>query len=126
MQARRTSIQGSISERNARHFEAQADKLDAWADDLKVALEREIKDLDREIKDARRAATAAVSLEEKLAGQRQIKAIEGRRNAKRRSLFEAQDKVDARRADLIAAIEARLVLRLELKELFTIRWQLLA
>jgi len=33
---------------------------------------------------------AALSLEEKLAGQKQIKALEALRNQKRRSLFDAQ------------------------------------
>ena len=68
-------------------FEAEADKLDGWADDLKVALEREIKDVDRQIKDAKRAATLAPTLEEKLAGQKQIKVLEASRNVKRKSLF---------------------------------------
>ena len=53
-QQRQEAIQRGISERNARFFEAEADKLDGWADDLKVGLEREIKQLDREIKEARR------------------------------------------------------------------------
>jgi len=44
--------------------------LDEWADDLKVALEREIKDIDRQIKEAKRAATLALTLEEKLAGRK--------------------------------------------------------
>jgi hypothetical protein len=73
-QHRQTAIQRNISERNARFFEAEADKLDGWADDLKMGLEREIKEIDRQIKEARRAATTALTLEEKLAGQKQIKA----------------------------------------------------
>ena len=76
VEQRKTIIQRSISERNARFFEAEAEKLDGWADDLKVALEREIKDIDRQIKEARRTATLALSLEEKLAGQKEIKALE--------------------------------------------------
>ena len=63
-----------ISERNARFFEAEADKLDGWADDLKIGLEREIKELDRQIKEARRAATAALTLEEKLLVRNRSKA----------------------------------------------------
>jgi hypothetical protein len=47
-----------------------------------VALEREIKDMDRQIKEAKRAATLALSLEDKLAGQKQIKALELLRNGK--------------------------------------------
>src|SRR5262249_42303183 len=49
---READIQFEISERNAKFFAVEADKLDGWADDLKVALERELKDLDRQIKEA--------------------------------------------------------------------------
>ncbi|MGH7979016.1 MAG: SNF2-related protein, partial [Limisphaerales bacterium] len=123
-QGRQTVIQRNISERNARFFEAEADKLEGWADDLKLGLEREIKELDRQIKEARRAATTALTLEEKLAGQKQIKALEAQRSQRRRSLFDAQDQVDKQREDLIATIEGKLTQKSELKKLFAIRWKL--
>ncbi len=123
-QDRQAAIQLAISERNARFFETEAEKLDGWADDLKLGLEREIKEWDRQIKEARRAATTALTLEEKLAGQKQIKALESQRNEKRRSLFEAQDRVDQRREELIANIEGKLIQELSLIRLFTIRWNL--
>jgi adenine-specific DNA-methyltransferase len=119
---RTSAIQKSISERNLRFFEAEADKLDGWADDLKLGLEREIKELDRQIKEARRAATTALTLEEKLAGQKQVKTLEAQRNEKRRSLFDAQDAVDKQREDLISQIEAKLTQKNSLRSLFTIRW----
>ncbi len=122
LSAQQDRIRRSISERNARFFEAEADKLDGWADDLKVGLEREIKELDRQIKDARRAATAALTLEDKLAGQKAVKALESERNTKRRSLFDSQDRIDEQRAKLIASIEGRLEQGVTVKELFTIRW----
>lgn len=121
---RKTAIQREISERNARFFEAEAEKLDGWADDLKSGLEREIKDFDRQIKEARRAATAALTLEEKLAGQKQVKALEAQRNQKRRALFDEQDRVDRQRAELIDSIEEKLSQKPEAKSLFTIRWVL--
>jgi adenine-specific DNA-methyltransferase len=121
---RQAIIQRGISERNARFFEAEADKLDGWADDLKVGLEREIKELDRQIKEARRAATTALTLEEKLAGQKQIKALESQRNQKRRSLFDAQDQVDKQREELIAIIEGKLSQITTLQPLFVLRWGL--
>ncbi len=124
IQQRQAEIKRTISERNARLFEAEAEKLDGWADDLKLGLEREIKEIDRQIKEARRAAAAALTLEEKLAGQKQIKALESQRNEKRRALFDAQDKVDLQRADLIATIEGKLTQRSELHTLFTIRWSI--
>jgi adenine-specific DNA-methyltransferase len=116
------AIRRTISTRNAQFFEAEADKLDGWADDLKVGLEREIKELDRQIKEARRAATAALTLEEKLAGQKAVKALEVERNTKRRSLFEAQDRIDEQRSELIASIEGRLEQTVTSEELFTVRW----
>lgn len=124
IQRKQTAIQRTISERNARFFEAEAAKLEGWADDLKLGLEREIKEIDRLIKEARRAATTALTLEEKLAGQKQIKALESQRNEKRRSLFEAQDKVDQQREDLITNIEGKLTQKSGLQQLFTIRWVL--
>jgi ERCC4-related helicase len=124
LRLRQEGIQRAISERNAHFFEAEADKLDGWADDLKVGLEREIKEIDRQIKDARRAATTALTLEEKLAGQKQIKSLETLRNQKRRSLFDAQDEIDKQRAELIAQIEGKLEQKVELVPLFTIRWKL--
>jgi ERCC4-related helicase len=123
-QQRQEAIQRNISERNARFFEAEADKLDGWADDLKVGLEREIKELDRQIKEARRAATTALTLEEKLAGQKQIRAIEAQRNLKRRSLFDAQDQVDTQRDELIAQIEGKLNQQARAEQLFSLRWRL--
>lgn len=121
---RKAAIQRNISERNARFFEVEAEKLDGWADDLKVALEREIKEMDRQIKEAKRAATLALTLEEKLAGQKQIKALESQRNGKRRALFDAQDEIDGRRERLIANIEGKLQQQIETNDVFTLRWRL--
>ncbi len=120
--AQQHRIQGGITAKNAEIFEAEADKLDGWADDLKLGLEREIKELDKQIKEVRRAAVAAVSLEAKLAAQRQMKALESQRNTKRRSLFEAQDEIDRKRGELIAAIELKLDQKVHVEPLFTIRW----
>jgi len=115
-------VQRSVSQRNARFFEAEAEKLEAWADDLKLGLEREIKEIDRQIKEARRAATSALTLEEKLAGQKQIKSLEAQRSQKRRGLFDAQDEVEARRDTFIQTLEAKLSQRTSCRSLFYVRW----
>ncbi|HWR20372.1 MAG TPA: SNF2-related protein [Verrucomicrobiae bacterium] len=124
LRRRQETITRAISQRNAAFFEAEAEKLDAWADDLKVGLEREIKELDRQIKEARRAATAALTLEEKLDGQKQVKALESQRNTKRRALFDAQDEIDHRREQLIAEIEGKLQQKVSSQQLFAIHWNL--
>ena len=120
--AREEQIRREISERNARFFEAEAAKLDGWADDLKLGLEREIKDLDRQIREARRAATATLTLEDKLQGQKRVRALESERNQKRRTLFDAQDDVDRKRQEFIEDIERRLAQKTSSRTVFTVRW----
>jgi len=117
-------IQQGISERNAHFFEAEAEKLEGWSDDLKLGLEREIKEIDRLIKEARRSSTAALSLEDKLAGQKKVRSLESQRNEKRRSLFEAQDQIDRQRDQLIETLEAKLAQKIHSTPLFTLRWSL--
>lgn len=117
-------IQRTVTERNAKFFEAEAKKLDDWAEDLKVVLDREIREFDRQIKEAKRSASAALDLQSKLAGQKQVKALEQQRNQKRRSLFDAQDDIDQKRDELIAQIEGQLEQTNRLQMLFEIRWSL--
>ena len=121
-QRRQADIQLDISKRSAAYLEVESTKLDDWADDLKVGLEREIKDLDREIKEARKNATAALTLEDKLAAKKRVRAIESSRNEKRKRLFDAQDDIERRRDALLQEIESRLGQGTELEPLFTIRW----
>lgn len=121
---RQDVILRSISQRNAALFEAEVNKLDAWTDDFKAGLERELKDLDREIKEVKREARETTELEPKVTLHKHIKELEKTRNEKRRSLFDAQDEIDARKEALIAEIEARLKQQLSVSGLFVIRWQI--
>ena len=121
---RRLAITQDAANRNLTYFAAESEKLDAWADDLKAGLEREIKEIDREIREARKNAKLALTLEEKLAAQREIKALEARRNQQRRTLFDAHDQIDGQREELIAAIEGKLAQSESLTRLFTVRWRL--
>jgi superfamily II DNA or RNA helicase len=124
IQDRQSALQRTISERNARYFEAEVEKLDGWADDLKLGLEREIKEMDRQIKEARRASASALTLDEKLAGQKQVRALESLRKDKRKTLFDAQDDVDARRDSLVSEIEGKLGATSRVERLFDIQWKL--
>lgn len=121
--AKTAAIRQDIAKRNLVFFEAEADKLDGWADDLKAGLEREIKDFDRQIKEAKRAASVSLSLEEKLAGQRRVKGLETERNNKRKTLFEAQDKIDAERERLIAGMEGKLKEGVVSRRVFEVGWR---
>ncbi|GAK52428.1 SNF2-related protein [Candidatus Moduliflexus flocculans] len=121
---RQNAILRAINERNADFFDAEIRKLDAWAEDRKASLEQEIKDYDRRIKEARRAAQTAISLEEKLAAQKEVNALEKERSDKRRTLFAAQDEIDANRDNIIANTEALMTQAYDLAELLCVRWRL--
>ena len=115
----------TVDERNGRFFDEEVAKLERWSDDLKLGLEREIKDLDQQIKEIRRETQAATALTEKLAAQKKVKAVESERNRKRRELYDAQDAIDRDRDELIAKIEKQLSMEQELQSLYSIRWTLL-
>lgn len=113
-----------VERRNARHFDEEVLKLDRWAEDLKLGLEREIKELDREIRDARRTAALAQALADKLTAQKAMKGLEEKRKRKRRELFDAQDAIDVKRDALIEDIEKQLKQTVSTRDLFTVRWSL--
>lgn len=115
---------GQVEARNGRYFDAEVTKLDRWSDDLKLGLERELKDIDTEIREARRDAAVAIALADKLTAQRGIKTLEQRRNVKRRDLFQAQDQIDEQRTALIAGIERQLAATHAFQPLFIVRWTL--
>jgi ERCC4-related helicase len=112
-------------QRNAEFFDQEYEKLDKWADDMKISLEREIKDYDAEIKLRKAEARKKLDLQTKVKEQRSIKELEKKRNTKRKRLFEAQDQIDSKKDQVLNNIEERLAQKIVEKELFTIRWKLI-
>jgi superfamily II DNA or RNA helicase len=110
--------------RNVQYLDEEQLKLDRWAEDVKLGLEQQIREADKQIREAKRVSTAATSLEEKLAAQKQIKALEAARNKKRRELFEMQDKIEAQREELIERIQSQMKQTHEVKPLFAFEWTL--
>lgn len=113
-----------VNQRNLGYFDAEVQKLDAWADDLKSGLENEVKELDREIKDVRRTAAVAATLEEKLLHQKRQRELEEKRGQLRRRIFDRQDEIDAQRSALILSLEAKLSSSVEKQEVFSVQWEL--
>lgn len=108
--------------RNKDFFDTEMDKLDQWADDMKLSLDKEIKDLDAEIKLRKSEAKKMLNLEAKVKAQRGIKDLEKKRSEKRQTLYEAQDTIDDRKEILLNEIERRLKQNIKTTELFTIKW----
>jgi hypothetical protein len=120
----RSVVIGNVEQRNLALFSEESEKLDAWADDLKVALEREIKELDRSIKETRTKGKSAPTLAEKLAAQKDQRALESLRDTKRRELFARQDEIQARRDKLIEELELQLSQHVTHQTLLSCEWTL--
>lgn len=114
-----------LESRNLSFFTQETEKLDAWADDLKVGLEREIKELDRNIKEARTKSKGAATLADKLQAQKEQRDLEAHRDRKRRELFNRQDEIQGRRDQLIEELEAQLGQQLSQRTLFSCEWEVL-
>ncbi|MBL5980456.1 DEAD/DEAH box helicase [Comamonas sp. NyZ500] len=119
-----SSVLREINQRNMGYFEQEVQKLDAWADDLKLGIEQEIKEIDRQIKDVRRTAAGAPTLEEKLSLQKQQRELEAKRTKLRRELFMRQDAIESERNALIDQLESQLQQQVRQQDLFTVAWTL--
>ncbi|MFR9545696.1 MAG: SNF2-related protein [Rikenellaceae bacterium] len=120
----KNKVIAQAEEHNAKYFSNEMDKLQEWADDMNIGLERELKELEFAIKVAKGDAKKSLSLEAKVSLQRQVKELESKRNTKRRDFFDAQDRIEQQKDGLLSEIEARLKQEILEEILFTIRWSL--
>ncbi|MDR3352849.1 MAG: hypothetical protein LBO00_07625, partial [Zoogloeaceae bacterium] len=72
--------QQEAEKQNERYFNEESEKLEAWAEDRRVALDIRIKQLDREIREARKAIRQLATLAEKLEAKRALKLRERERD----------------------------------------------
>ena len=124
LEARKAGLLRNINQRNLGYFEQEVQKLDAWADDLKLGIEQEIKEIDRQIKEVRSTAATAPTLEEKLTWQKKQRELESKRSKLRRELFARQDEVEEQRNALISELELQLMQQVKEHTMFTAEWTL--
>lgn len=120
----KSRILNDLETRNLSFFAQESEKLDSWADDLKVGLEREIKELDRRIKEARTKSKRAATLAEKLDAQKDQRDLEAQRDRKRRELFQRQDEIQTKRDNLIDELEKQLQQQVNIRTIFACEWEL--
>jgi ERCC4-related helicase len=122
--AEQQKIISTTANRNKDYFDIEIDKLDLWADDMKISLDKEINDLYAEIKLRKSEAKKMLQLQDKIKEQRLIKELERKMSEKRQHLFEAQDTVDEQKENLLTEIEQRLTQEIRSTDLFTVKWEM--
>jgi adenine-specific DNA-methyltransferase len=117
-------ITEKIAARNMEYFDQESGKLDAWADDRRVSLRRQVKELDAEIAALRKESRQAGTMPEKLALQRKVNQTEAKRDEAEIAFRAASREVAKRRDELLDDVERRLRQEIAVAPLFTIRWRL--
>lgn len=118
------TVIAGMTERDARWFETEMEKLDQWAGDRRTSLRTQLADLDEEIKEAKKAARLAPTLPEKLERQRSLRNLEARRDEAWRAFDSASREIEAQKDALLDDITTRLQQEINETELFMIRWTL--
>ncbi len=118
------NVLDKLLERNNTFFDSEMDKLEKWAEDVKKSIELELRNLDMDIKFKKAEARKMLKLEDKLNMQKEIKELEKKRNNLRFNLFEEQDKVDEKKEKLIEDIENKMKQKIDIEELFSIKWKI--
>ena len=111
-------------EENNQYFERERSKLDAWADDQLLSAEQQLDDTRSKIKEAKRQSRLAGTVEAQKEAQETLKQLERQQRRQRQEIFDVEDQIEARRDELIAALEQQMHQRSSSHQLFRIRWQL--
>lgn len=105
-------------------FDTEMTKLDTWADDMKLGLDKELKDLDQTIRLRKSEARKSDSVEERLLVEREITDLQRQLKRKRSELFEAYDQIDEQKESLLDDLEKLRDLHSLRTTLFTIPWRI--
>lgn len=124
MELKKQQIQNS----NKEYFIAECEKLDAYSEDLKEGLERDIKELGKLIKEKKRefkTGSGDKTLEEMLDLKEEISKLESKRKEMRRNLYEQQDAIDEQNERLQEEIRQKLEGHMITRHIMTISFEII-
>jgi hypothetical protein len=124
-EAQRDAIHENINIKNNDYFDKEMEKLDNWADDLKLSLEAKLKSLEKEIKTRKIEQRKLTDLAEKVAFQRETASLEKKRNRLRRKLYDEQDAIEEKKETLIDKVAQKLKQEITTEVLFIIEWKII-
>lgn len=117
-----------IQNANKEYFIAECEKLDAYSEDLKEGLERDIKELGKLIKEKKcefKTGSGDKTLEEMLDLKEEISKLESKRKEMRRNLYEQQDAIDEQNERLQEEIRQKLEGHMVTQHIMTISFEII-
>lgn len=112
-------------EENNRHFSEARDQLDKWAEDMEMAVQRELDDSKRQIRDLQRRSRQAPTIDEQHSLQEAIAGLERKKRKLRGHIFDIEDAIAEKRERLVESLEKRMQQKTTVTPVFTIRWSVI-
>lgn len=99
-----------VEESNKEYYLEECDKLDAYSEDLKEGLQRELKDLKKAIAEKKKVfrASTTLPLSEMLTMKDEINKLELKRKKMQREIYDREDEIDAEKERLQDEIRQKL------------------
>ena len=121
----RRHAEGTIArslEANNTFFHEEQERLDRWADDMVLSVEKALSDTKAQLKALKREARRATTTDEQHSLQLKIRELEKKQRRQRQEIFDAEDQIQDKRDSLIGALSRRMKQSTTTNTLFTIRW----
>jgi predicted nucleic acid-binding Zn-ribbon protein len=119
---RKAVVSASI-ERTNEKFEEEREKLIRWADDKTEAVEQELANVKAQIRALQRDARKAETVDAQKEFEEKIQRLQKKKKRIRSQIFDMEDEIEAKRNELIDALEKRMNHEVEVDSLFTIKWE---
>ena len=99
-----------VEESNKKYYLEECDKLDAYSEDLKEGLQRELKELKKAITEKKKLfrASTALPLTEMLVMKDEINKLELKRKKMQREIYDREDEIDAEKERLQEEVRRKL------------------
>lgn len=124
VQARQAAISRQ-AEHNHSLLAAESERLDKWSTDQKLAAQQELDDTYAQIQEAKRQKRQATNLAEQQLWEKKQRDLEKLLRQQRNRIWDEEDKIEAKRDELIEKIESQLQQTSSIEEILTIRWEII-
>lgn len=113
----------AVGEMNNAHFKEATDKIERWSEDQIAAATHKIEVLRDQQRELERAIRQAKTLDEQVPLQKQFDEVRRNIRRARADVVTIEDETDAKRRQLLDALQRKLVPETKRETLFTIKWK---
>jgi ERCC4-related helicase len=122
---RQSDIQAISQEYTNNYFWDEIHKLDKWADDIRITLERKVKTLQKEISQMKSEAIRQKDILSRAKLEKEILTKESKFKELRRKLYDEEDSLENKKRKLVSDLLAKTQTKVEVQRMFMIGWKII-